>query len=144
MAERDRLMDEIGTRLGLPRVTKGVGNSVHGDFIDPMTLAVGLDPQAYPNKYRRVQAVVEGLGGEYDRIQDTSEGSPSGGGGTRWRRPAPPRQGDHPRLGGEHGGLHGVRRDPRGTTPAWAGSTVRPSGRLPRPRDHPRLGGEHS
>lgn len=86
MAERDRLMDAIGTRLGLPRVRKGVGSSVHGDFIDPLTLAVGLDPASYRNKYRRIEAVIDRLGGRYDPSLHTSEATPSGGGQTLTNR----------------------------------------------------------
>ena len=75
-------MNAIGAILGLPRVEKGVGSSVHNDFITPMAAALGLEPTNYSNKYRRIEAVIERLGGQYDPFSDTSEGRPSGGGGT--------------------------------------------------------------
>jgi hypothetical protein len=75
-------MDAISSRLALPRVAAGVGSSVYNDFIVPMTVAVGLDASAYDNKYRRLQAVIECLGGTYDPTSDTSEATESGGGGT--------------------------------------------------------------
>ncbi len=74
-----------------------------------------------------------------------------------------PLAGDHPRLGGEHrsestrpasdqgppppGRGAPLTRPtddrPRGTTPAWAGSTGHVTTREETRRDHPRLGGEH-
>lgn len=82
MAERDDLMAEIIRLLGMPKVSKGEGSSVYNDFVGPLTTAVGLSPQAYANKYRRVEAVLRTLGERYDPASDTSEATSSGGGGT--------------------------------------------------------------
>lgn len=91
MAQRDDLMNEIGERLGLPPAAKGVGSSVHNDFIEPLAAKVlGADlASRFPDKYRKVQAIVEALGGTYvpgsphlRGAGHTSEGTSSGGGGT--------------------------------------------------------------
>ncbi|MBO3089082.1 hypothetical protein [Cellulomonas dongxiuzhuiae] len=75
-------MAEIIRLLGMPRVSKGEGSSVYNDFVGPLTKSVGLDPAAYRNKYRRVEAVLRVLGEQYNPASDTSEATNSGGGGT--------------------------------------------------------------
>lgn len=82
MAERDDLMAEIIRMLGMPKVNKGVGSSVYSDFVTPLTRAVGLRPDDYRNKYRRIEAVLRRLNESYDPHSDTSEAADSGGGGT--------------------------------------------------------------
>ncbi len=91
MATRDGLMQDIADILGMLVVDKGVGSSVHNDFIDPLAVAVLGDDLAeeFPDKYRKIQAIIELLGGTYapadpDKygVGDTSEGTKSGGGGT--------------------------------------------------------------
>lgn len=82
MTKRQHLMDQITDYIGTPRVLAGVGSSVHNDFIHPLVWAVGLNPSEYSNKYRSIEAVISRLGGVYDPGTDTSEGTPSGGGGT--------------------------------------------------------------
>lgn len=91
MATRDVLMRDISEILAIPVVPKGVGSSVHNDFIVPLAEAI-LGPElasAIPDKYRRTKAVIEALGGTYipadpdERgVGHTSEGTRSGGGGT--------------------------------------------------------------
>lgn len=73
-------MNEIAGMLGFKSPPKGVGSSVHNDFVWPLVDALGLNRQA--NKYRNMQAVIERLGGTYDPNSDTSESAESGGGGT--------------------------------------------------------------
>lgn len=77
--------------LGTPTVEKGVGSSVHNDFIDPLTVAVLGEEwaNALHDKYRKIQTVIEVLGGTYlpgdpsvRGAGHTSEGTSSGGGGT--------------------------------------------------------------
>lgn len=84
-------MDEISEILSIAQVPKGIGSSVHNDFIDPLAQAVLGDElaDALPEKYRKIQAVIEVLGGTYQRADPsqrgfghTSEGTSSGGGGT--------------------------------------------------------------
>lgn len=91
MAQRDKLMHQISEMLSIPVVEKGVGSSVHNDFIDPLANAVlGAElAEALHDKYRKIEAVVETLGGTYLRgdprvrgAGHTSEGTSSGGGGT--------------------------------------------------------------
>lgn len=91
MARRDELMDEISQILSIPAAVKGVGSSVHNDFIDPLTVAVLGEELAgvFHDKYRRIEAVITALGGEYlpadpgrRGVGHTSEGTRSGGGGT--------------------------------------------------------------
>lgn len=86
MSKRQHLMDQITDFVGTPRVPAGVGSSVHNDFIQPLVWAVGLNPSDYSNKYRCIEAVISRLGGVYDPDTDTSEGTPSGGGGTLTNR----------------------------------------------------------
>jgi len=84
-------MRDISDMLGTPVVDKGVGSSVHNDFIAPLTEAVlGAEwAAALHDKYRKIQAVIEQLGGTYVPADPlvrgsghTSEGTTSGGGGT--------------------------------------------------------------
>lgn len=84
-------MAEVSEILSIPVVRKGAGSSVHNDFIDPMVDAVlGSElSDLLPDKYRKIQAVIEALGGvympadpEYPGRGHTSEGTRSGGGGT--------------------------------------------------------------
>lgn len=91
MANRDDLMLEISEILSLEPVTKGIGSSVHNDFIDPLAQAVlGNEiADSLTEKYRKIQQVIESLGGTYLRadplvrgVGHTSEGTTSGGGGT--------------------------------------------------------------
>lgn len=82
MAQRDDLMRQVCTLAGIQQVPKGVGSSVHNDFLNPLTRAVGLDPDEYRNKYRRIEAVLRRLGQDYDPASDTSEATASGGAGT--------------------------------------------------------------
>jgi hypothetical protein len=91
MAERDVLMHAISEMLSIPVVDKGVGSSVHNDFIDPLAEAVlGEDlSREFHDKYQKIRSVIEALGGTYvpanpdvRGIGDTSEGTSSGGGGT--------------------------------------------------------------
>lgn len=82
MSKRQRLMDQITDFIGTPRVPAGAGSSVYNDFVQPLVWAVGLNPSDYANKYRRIEAVISRLGGVYDPHADTSEATPSKGGGT--------------------------------------------------------------
>jgi hypothetical protein len=84
-------MADISQMLSIPAVDKGVGSSVHNDFIDPLVSAVLGEELAdvLPDKYRKIQAVIEALGGVYTPADPdypgrghTSEGTRSGGGGT--------------------------------------------------------------
>lgn len=95
MAERDRLMTDLIDLLDLPQVDKGVGSSVYNDFIGPLADKVlGADlANQLPDKYRKIQAIIEVLGGTYvpgDPARrgtgHTSEGTVSGGGGTLTNR----------------------------------------------------------
>lgn len=84
-------MNAICAVLGLPHFPKGVGSSVHNDFIDAVARAVlgeGV-AGAFKDKYRKIEAVITALGGRYEKANpsepghgDTSEGTASGGGGT--------------------------------------------------------------
>lgn len=91
MAQRDALMHEISEMLSIPVVEKGVGSSVHNDFIDPLASAIlGADlADELHDKYRKIEGVIEALGGTYRPgdpsqrgVGHTSEGTASGGGGT--------------------------------------------------------------
>lgn len=91
MARRDDLMREISEMLSIPVVGKGVGSSVYNDFIDPLAGKVlGMElAGAFHDKYRKIEAVIEALGGHYlpgdpnvRGVGHTSEGTSSGGGGT--------------------------------------------------------------
>jgi hypothetical protein len=91
MATRDDLMAEISEILSIPQVHKGVGSSVHNDFIGPLTRAVLGDElaESFPEKYRKIENVIRALGGVYLKADPTergaghtSEGTTSGGGGT--------------------------------------------------------------
>ena len=91
MAKRDDLMRDISEMLSIPVVPKGVGSSVHNDFIDPLANAVlGTElAETFHDKYRKIDAVITALGGTYvpgnpvaRGTGDTSEGTSSGGGGT--------------------------------------------------------------
>lgn len=91
MATRDVLMRDISEMLSIPVVQKGVGSSVHNDFINPLAEAIlGVElAEEFTDKYRKVEAIIEALGGTYipaDPTQrgvgHTSEGTTSGGGGT--------------------------------------------------------------
>lgn len=73
-------MDEIARILGFESAPKGVGSSVHNDFVWRLVDSLGLERQS--NKYRNLQLVIEHLGGIYDPHSDTSEAAESGGGGT--------------------------------------------------------------
>jgi hypothetical protein len=84
-------MQQVSEMLSIPIVEKGVGSSVHNDFIDPLAQAVLGDDlaDAFHDKYRKIEAVVEALGGIYlpgdpnvRGAGHTSEGTTSGGGGT--------------------------------------------------------------
>lgn len=91
MAQRDDLMAEISEMLSIPSVPKGVGSSVHNDFIDPLADAIlGVElAESFHDKYRKIEGVITALGGTYlpgdPNIRGaghTSEGTKSGGGGT--------------------------------------------------------------
>lgn len=91
MAKRDDLMAEISEILNFPAVPKGIGSSVHNDFIDPLADGVlGVElAEVFSDKYRKIQAIIETLGGAYVPSSPdargsghTSEGTASGGGGT--------------------------------------------------------------
>lgn len=82
MSERDDLMNEISELCGIPEYATGRGKSVLGDFVDALALAQGFAPQDYPNKYRRIEAVIDSLGGTYDEAIHTSEYRGRTGGGT--------------------------------------------------------------
>lgn len=81
---RTHLMNGISDLLGIPRDQKGVGSSVYNSWLNPVCRAVGIDPDdsAHSNKYRRLQALLEWFGEEYDPKRDTSEATASAGGGT--------------------------------------------------------------
>lgn len=84
-------MHQISEMLSIPVVEKGIGSSVHNDFIDPLSQAILGDElaDAFHDKYRKIEAVIEALGGRYlpgdpelRGAGHTSEGTTSGGGGT--------------------------------------------------------------
>lgn len=79
---RQELMDQISGLLGIPHFEPGVGSSVYNPFIDAAALALGLDPAAFPNKYRRIEAMHARVGEIYDPRLDSSEHRGPSGGGT--------------------------------------------------------------
>lgn len=79
---RQTLMDTISGMLGIGSFDAGAGSSVYSPFIDSVAVAIGLDPDAYPNKYRRVQAILETLSQQYNPTTDSSEHRGHQGGGT--------------------------------------------------------------
>lgn len=78
--ERTELMNAISDLLGIPHDPKGVGSSVHNSWVNPVCVAAGLNPSAYKNKYRRLEALLQLYGEAYDPFVDTSEYSATGGG----------------------------------------------------------------
>jgi hypothetical protein len=79
---RQQLMDQISELLGIPHFEPGVGSSVYNPFIDAAALALGLDPTAFQNKYRRIEAMLATVGQPYDPRLDSSEHRGPSGGGT--------------------------------------------------------------
>jgi hypothetical protein len=77
------IMEQIAAELAIPfHPPHAVGGSVMNDFVDEVLHGLQINPAAYTNKYRKLEAALDYLGETYDPEHDSSEHRGHSGGGT--------------------------------------------------------------